>query len=184
MATSWWHSNDLFVCELHAAAMWLVTTGLDALFSHHLSTLTFNIQQLALRQTSIYVTSIFVMLRNVASICIMLRYVTSICIMLCYVTSICIMLRYVTSICIMLCYVASICIILRYVASICIMLLYATSICIMLLYVAFMPWYGLFLRNILYTDLHWILPLWTLLLSSITHYDITIGYDIASDVHC
>ncbi len=44
--------------------------------------------------------------------------------------------------------------------------------------------YGLFLRNILYTDLHWILPLCALLWSSITHYDITMGNDVAKYTHC
>ncbi len=58
-----------------------------------------------------------------------------------------------------------------------------------------MPYYGLFLRNILYTDfplditpvVHyclWILPLCTLLLCSMTHYDITMGNDVAMDIHC
>ncbi len=46
-----------------------------------------------------------------------------------------------------------------------------------------MPYYGLFLHNILYTHLHWILPLCVLRLCSMTHYDITMGNDIARDAH-
>ncbi len=57
-----------------------------------------------------------------------------------------------------------------------------------------MPYYGLFPcdrhTQISSGDLSceryflWRLPLWALLLCPMAHYDLTIGYDIARDIHC
>ncbi len=55
----------------------------------------------------------------------------------------------------------------------------------------FMPYYGLFSRDLHIPDLQWksplcslllwILPLCALLLCSISHYDITMGHDVVMD---
>ncbi len=59
-------------------------------------------------------------------------------------------------------------------------------------YITHLCWtYGLFEWNlhtqnftIVSTTFFWRLPLWAWLLCSMTHYDITLGTDVASDVHC